>query len=186
MKKVILLLYAFICFSAVASAQVNAENSEATAQQAVQLGLGNALEINFSANGTNVGNTVNLNFTTANHYANGVTSSNQGISIKSNKNFSITVKAASANFSVLTNGVATTSAMSVSILGVRVYNNNTGGSLGSGFSNFKALSETAVTMISNGTKGNNKTFNVRYKATPGFNFSAGIYTVDVVYTATQL
>jgi len=185
MKKAIIFLIVIICTSLSAGAQVATANEEGTAIQTVELGLTNVLEIGFTATSTNTGNNVVMSFTSANHYSSGVTSSNQGMTVKSNSNFTITVKAASSSFTVTNNGVATASSMPVSVLGVRVTGNNTGGSLGSGFSSYKPLTATAVTMINNGTKGNNKTFNVRYKATPGFGYDAGVYAVDVVYTATQ-
>jgi hypothetical protein len=40
-------------------------------------------------------------------------------------------------------------------------------------------------MINSASKGGNQTFEVKYKATPGFAYPAGTYTTDVVYTATQ-
>ncbi|MBL7683508.1 MAG: hypothetical protein JNK00_10655, partial [Flavipsychrobacter sp.] len=48
------------------------------------------------------------------------------------------------------------------------------------------LTSTAANLLTNCNNGGNQTFSVMYEATPGFAYPAGTYTVDVVYTATQL
>ena len=68
MKKIIIIAAALIGISTVTKAQ----NASGTAQQSVQLGLSNALEITFVANSSATGATVSLPFTTADDYANGV------------------------------------------------------------------------------------------------------------------
>lgn len=73
------------------------------------------------------------------------------------------------------------------VLFLKVTNNNTGGSVSSSFNNkFRTLSSSNQTLVNNATPGGNNTFNVQYKANPGYNFPAGTYSVNVVYTATQL
>ena len=181
MKKIIIIAAAFIGFTTAAKAQ----NASATAQQTVQLQLSNALEITFTGNNSATGSTVSLPFTTANDYANGVQSASQQLKVRSNKNFNVTVKANAANFSVTNAGNTTTSSMPASVLEVKVSANGTGGSIGTGFSNFKDISTTAANLITNGTYGGNQTFSVMYNAAPGFGYPAGTYTMDVVYTATQ-
>ncbi len=184
MKKIIIAIAALVGFSTASFAQSNASS---TASQTVQLALSNALEITFTGNGSATGATVTLPFTTVNDYANGVESAAQEIKVRSNKNFSVTVKTSTANFSVTNNGVTTSSTMPASVLGVLVSANNTGGSIGSGFSAsaYNSLSATAANLITNASNGGNQTFAVKYKATPGFAYPAGTYATDVVFTATQ-
>ena len=184
MKKIIIAAMAAIGFTTVANAQSNASGA---ASQTVELALSNALEITFTGNGSATGSTVTLDFTTVNDYANGVASADQEIKVRSNKNFGVTVKTSTANFSVTNAGVTTTSSMPASVLGVEVSANGTGGSIASGFSSsaYSALSSTAANLIDNATYGGNQTFSVKYKATPGFAYPAGVYATDVVYTATQ-
>ena len=43
----------------------------------------------------------------------------------------------------------------------------------------------AASILTGASNGNNQTFSVKYKATPGFAYPAGVYAVDVTYTATQ-
>lgn len=184
MKKIIIIAAALIGLSTFAKAQTNASG---TAQQTVQLALTNALEITFTGNSSATGATVSLPFTTADDYANGVESATQQLKVRSNKAFNVTVKTSAANFSVTNGGTTTASTMPASVLGMVVTANNTGGTLGTGFSTstYKALASTAANLINAATYGNNQNFTVKYKATPGFAYPAGTYSVDVVYTATQ-
>lgn len=183
MKKIIIIAAAFIGFTSAANAQTNASS---TAQQTVQLNLSNALEITFNGSGA-TGATVALPFTTADDYANGVESGAQTLKVRSNKNFTVSVKTSGANFMVTNNGSTATSSMPASVLGVMLTANNTGGQIGQGFSTsaYNSLSATAANLITNATNGGNQTFAVKYKATPGFTYPAGTYTTDVIYTATQ-
>ena len=182
MKKIIIIAAAFIGFTSAA----NGQSTQSSAQQTVQLNLSNALEITFSGSGT-TGATVALPFTTADDYANGVESGAQTLKVRSNKNFTVTVKTSGANFMVSNGGSTATSSMPASVLGLMLTANNTGGQIGQGFSTsaYNALSATAANLITNATNGGNQTFAVKYKATPGFAYPAGTYTTDVIYTATQ-
>ena len=183
MKKIILIAASFVSFGFAASAQTNATG---TATQTVQLGLTNALEITFTGSSSATGATVALPFNNVTDYANGVESASQQLKVRSNKNFSVTVKASAANFTVTNAGVTSASTMPVSgVLAVKVASNTTGGTIGTGFDGFGNLTNTAQNMITNGEKGGNQLFSVQYKATPGFAYPAGTYATDVVYTATQ-
>ena len=162
MKKIIIAIAALLSFSTASFAQSNASS---TASQTVQLALSNALEITFTGNGSATGATATLPFTTVNDYANGVESAAQEIKFRSNKNFNVTVKTTTANFSVMNNGVTTSSTMPASA--------------------YNSLSATAANLITNASNGGNQTFAVKYKATPGFAYPAGTYATDVVFTATQ-
>ncbi len=159
-----------------------------TATQTVNLNLSNAIELTFTGSTTATGAAVNLAFNTVNDYANGVSSSNQGLKVRSNKKFGVTVKTNNANFSY-TGTTTPAPVMPVNgVLALKVSANGTGGTIASPFSAtaYRTLSSTAANLISNGNNGGNQTFSVIYNATPGFAYPAGTYTVDVVYTATQL
>ena len=159
-----------------------------TATQTVNLNLSNAIELTFTGNNSATGAAVNLAFNTVNDYANGVQSSAQGLKVRSNKKFGVTVKTNNTNFSY-TSTTTPAPIMPVSgVLALKVSANGTGGTIASPFSAsaFSTLTSTAANLISNGNNGGNQTFSVMYEATPGFTYPAGTYTVDVVYTATQL
>ena len=158
-----------------------------TAQQIVQLNLTNTIEIAFTSNGSPTGTTVTLPFTNVNDYANGVESTNQELSVSSNKLFTVTVNTLSPNFSVTNNGVTIPSNMPVSVLSILIANNNTGGTIGQGFSNanYSSLSSTASNLLTGANNGYLETFAIKYKATPVFVYPIGVYSTDVVFTATQ-
>ena len=183
MKKIIAIAaLATMGFTANAQTQTNQTSS---ASQTAKLVMSNAIEITF--NGSAEGADVSIPFTTVNDYANGVESGAQELKVRSNKNFSVAVKASSDKF----NYVGTTSpapSMPVSgVLGVLVSSNNTGGTIATPFSGtaYSTLTKDNQNLISAGRNGGNQTFAVKYKATPGFAYPAGTYSVDVVYTATQ-
>lgn len=185
MKKLIAIAaLATLGFSANAQNQANQSSS---ASQSVQLSLSNAIEITFTGNSSATGADVTIPFTSVNDYANGVESDAQELKVRSNKNFSVAVKASNTNFSY-TGTTSPAPTMPVSgVLGVKVTANGTGGSIASPFSaaNYATLTASNQELISAGTRGGNQTFAVKYKATPGFAYPAGTYAVNVVYTATQ-
>ena len=180
MKKVIAII-GLVAASVAAKAQANSAG-----QQTVNLSLTDAIELTFTGSGTATGAAVTLPFTTVNDYANGVTSSAQALKVRSNKNFTVAVKANATNFTY----VGTTTPAPVmpvaSVLDVKVSANGTGGTTAAAFSSYGDITATNQSLITNGTRGGNQTFSVQYQATPGFSYPAGNYSVDVVYTATQL
>ena len=186
MKKIIITT-ATVIGSIIGVKAQNTQNAETTSQQTVKLQLANALDIQFVSDNSSTGSTVYLPFTNFEHYANGVESADQEIRVRSNKNFNITVKASSQHFSYTNGSTVHQVIMPVTILGISVTDNNTGGQPGQGFGpgNFKSVRRNAQTLISGGNSGNEQSFSVRYKADPGFNFPPGTYTTDIIYTATQ-
>jgi hypothetical protein len=144
--------------------------------------------LTFTGSTTATGAAVNLAFNTVNDYANGVSSSNQELRVRSNKKFGVTVKTNNANFSY-TGTTTPAPVMPVAgVLDLRVPANATGGTIASPFSAtaYADLGATAQNLLTNCNNGGNQTFSIQYNATPGFAYPAGTYTVDVVYTATQL
>ena len=182
MKKIAIIAATFVSFATAANAQVNS-----TAQQQVNLNLSNAIEITFTGSGTATGSPVTMAFTTVANYASGVESAAQQLKVRSNKNFTVGVKANSANFSYTGSTTPSPTMPVASVLGIMVPTNNTGGTIATPFSTsaYSAITASNQNLITAGTNGGNKTFEIKYKADPQFNYPAGTYTVDVVYTATQ-
>lgn len=173
MKKIILIAASLVSFTLAANAQ------SANTTQTVQLSLSNALEISFT--GTNGGATVNMPFTTVADYASGIESGAQELKVRSNRNFKVDVKTASGTF---TGGSGNMPVQGVLALAVTA--NTTGGTTNATFNNtYASLNAGNQDIIINGSKGGDQRFSVKYKATPGFAYPAGTYTVDVIYTATQ-
>ena len=185
MKKIIAIAV-FASFGFAANAQDQA-NQTSSASQTTNLVLSNAIEITFTGNSSATGADVTIPFTTVNDYANGVESDAQELKVRSNKNFSVAVKANAANFSY-TGTTSPAPTMPVSgVLAVKVTANGTGGSIANPFSStaYATLTSANQDLITAADRGGNQTFSVKYKATPGFAYPAGTYAVDVVYTATQ-
>lgn len=183
MKKVIA-----IAIFAAAGFAAKAQNASDNASQTVNLNLSNAIEITFTGTGNSEGADVNIPFNSVNDYANGVESNEQELRVRSNKDFSVAVKTNASDFTY-TGSTTPAPVMPVSgVLALEVSKNNTGGSIASPFSGngYATLTSADQELISKGDRGGNQRFAVKYKATPGFAYPAGTYTVDVVYTATQL
>lgn len=183
MKKIVL-FSAFLLATATAVNAQDQTNQVSGAAQSTQLALTNAIDISYYS--SYYGGTQNMVFNNVNDFANGVTTNWQILIVKSNKDFNITVKTTSANF---TYSGSTTPApvMPVANLNVGLFTNGTGGTATGTFNNkYAPLSATEQTMITNGSKGSFQYFFTRYKATPGFAYPAGTYSAEVVYTATQI
>lgn len=186
MKK--LLAVAFLSVSAYAANAQNASNMDASATQAVDILLSNAIDISFTSNNTPTGQLVTLPFTTINDYLNGVESASQEIKVRSNKTFKVDVKTNAASFTYI--GPTTPApVMPISdVLSLKITANNTGGTYDGPYTPaaFYTLREFNQLLLLNCNAGANQTFSVAYRATPGFVYPAGAYSVNVVYTATQM
>lgn len=182
MKKVIIIsiLTCITAFNALGQAS---EHGSAT--QSAKLEMSNAIEISFISTSSTEGATVDLVFENVNDYANGVESAPIELKVKSNKKFHVWAKASSNKFTY--SGTTTPApSMNVNKLKIKVVSNNTGGTVPNAVNNqYKNMRKNNRKLINNGTAGGNNTFAVQYKADPGFEFPAGTYTVDVIYTATQ-
>lgn len=182
MKKVLT-----IAAMAIVGFAAKAQTPSSTATQTVNLNLSNAIELTFTGNNSATGAAVNLAFNTVNDYANGVESANQELKVRSNRRFGVAVKTSAANFTY-TGSVTPAPVMPVSVLGLKVMANGTGGTVATPFSTtaYAPLSATSANLLTNCNNGGNQTFSIKYEAEPGFTYPAGTYTTDVVYTATQL
>lgn len=162
-----------------------AQNATETAQQTVNLALAGVMEITFSDINSQTGNTVGLIFADMDDYINGVESADQTLKVRSNKDFDVRVEAGSATFTYSGNAVANNNMAVGDVLKMKVVSNNTGGNITSGFSNYKKITYNDKKIINNADAGDNQTFAVRYKATPGYEYAAGTYSVDIIFTLTE-
>lgn len=173
---------------AVSAYTANAQaNSSASGTQTVQVALSNIIEVTFTGNGLSHGQTLDFQFNTINDFANGIETAPQGIRVRSNKGFQVAVKTSSANFSY-TGNVTPAPVMPVSdVLFMKVGNNLTGGTVNSPFSSssYYTLRDFNQTFLTGCNSGANRTFDVVYKAAPGFVYPGGNYNIDVIFTATH-
>lgn len=183
MKKVIV-----IAALAIMGYSADAQTVSSTAQQTVNLALSNAIELTFTGSGTATGTAVTIPFTSVNDYANGVQSAAQQLKVRSNKNYAVSVKANSTNFTYTGTTSPAPTMPVATVLDLKVATNATSGTVSAPFSTsaFADITTTAQTVLTNCIYGGNQLFSVIYQATPGFAYPAGTYAVDVVYTATQL
>lgn len=182
MKKVI----AITAFATIANAaQAQNGNVNSSASQTVKLALSNAIEITFAGNSSNKGADVTIPFNTVNDYANGVESGEQILKVRSNKDFNVEVKTNASNFTYAGSTTPAPVMPVENVLNLMISANNTGGTIGKSFTSYGSLKGGDQDLIEDGSRGGNQTFAIKYKATPGFAYPAGTYSVDVVYTATQ-
>lgn len=184
MKKIITTT-SFALLALVATAQNgNGNGNGNSSSQSVKVKVNNSIKITFTGNS---GNDVTLPFTTVNHYANGVESDAKELKVKSNKNFSVMVKANAADFSYIGNTNPAPTMPVSGVLALKVTDNSTDGAIVAPFSSnsYATLTSSNQDLISAARRGGNQRFSVKYKATPGFAYPAGTYLVDIIYTATQ-
>lgn len=181
MRKIVLLVAATLIAFVSAKAQVNS-----SASQTVNLNLSNAIEITFTGSGTTTGDPVTMSFTTVNDYANGVESADQQLKVRSNKNFKVSVKSNATNFTYTGTTTPAPTMVVANVLNLKVTANSSGGTIANSFSTYQDVPTSNIDILSNCSRGSNQTFSVKYWADPQFDFPAGNYAVDVVYTATQL
>lgn len=179
MKNTILLVALLLTASA-----SRAQNSSSTASQTVQLLLYPVIDIQFTSNSAANGSTIDMVFSNASNYADGVVSGTQELEVRSNRNFKISVKTDASTFSYL--GGQNTASMPVNNrLFMTVTGNQTGGSVAAGFQNYASLSANNQDVVLDGVQGTGKKLIIAYKAKPDMGYPTGTYSVGVIYTATQ-
>lgn len=125
----------------------------------------------------------NINFTSISHFANGVESDPQALTISSNKNWQLEMKA-EANFLDNTNSL--TMPITGGIFTMKVAIDPTNITIANGFNSYTQVAATNQVIISSGTKGELKPVTIQYRVNPGFQYPGGSYSNTVTYTATQL
>lgn len=161
----------------------NAQNANSQANQSVQLGLSNAIELTFVGGSS----TVSIPFLTLSDLVNGVSSPDQNILVRSNRPFKVAVATNSANFNYTGSSLLAPLLSGYTAIRLKVSNNNTGGTgtIGSWLL-LNILPTSAKTILNNCSAGGNQTFAVSYKLIPGATLPSGSYNIDMVFTATQL
>lgn len=181
LKKIIVISLLALC-----SIAAQAQNDAASGSQTANLNLSDAIDISFVSSTT----VQNIEFNSLNDLINGVETAEHELRVRSNKKFKVTVKPSSRNFTYSGSYVLNTLLRVSNVMKIAVTDNNTGGTQPffaqlTGWQSFSYFG-WPTTLLNNCDAGGNQTFKVKYKATPGVNAVAGTYTVDMVYTATQL
>lgn len=182
MKKYFAIAFALLGFSS------QAQVSTSAASQTISLELGNTIQISFNTTGTATGTLVRIPFNNPAQYSGGVQSPDYQLTIRSNKRFNLSVNTNDPYFSY-TGAIIPAPKMPVNgTLSIMPVSNTTGGAVPAPFSSSKyaSISERTQTLISGADNGGNQGISVKYKADPGFAYPGGIYTVDAIFTATQM
>lgn len=177
----------FITLCLLVHTAATAQSQVGSASQTASLVLNNSIDISYMATGDGSGNDAIMQFSAPTDYSNGVTSPEQQLRVRSNKNFKVAVRCDAASFAYQGNTTNAMDNMPDNALWLKVTANNTGGAVKAPFSTsgYATLSDENQDLLVNGNYGGNQTFAVQYKCTPGFNLPAGTYTMNVVFTATQ-
>ena len=146
------------------------------ATQTLSISLADVIDIRFE-NGQTAGPQLKMTFANAEDFYKGVESPMQKLKVRSNKDFTVSVRAT-------TSSAANSNA---NFMYLKVPENKTGGRLASNFSNssYQKLSDNNLVLVNDGQKGDDQTFSVQYKAKPGTVVDPGTYLIDVIYTATR-
>jgi hypothetical protein len=181
MKKIVAILFISLCSIA---AYAQSPNSSAT--QTTNLNLNDAIEIAFTSTVSNTGSVVNMAFSTVNDYANGVESAQYQIRVRSNRKFDVEVEASSDYFTYAGTTSPAPQMKVKDVLDMRILSNNTGGQINGGYHQYKHINgDNDHRILNDCDRGGNQTFNIQYRAQPGFSFPAGTYTTNIIFTATQ-
>jgi hypothetical protein len=116
----------------------------------------------------------------------GVESPEIEVTLQGTADFDISVQASATTFTYTGSATSDNSMPVADVLQIKVTANNTGGTISSGFGTYQSVDGlNSKKLIGQGLSGV-RSFKFRYKASPGFNYAAGIYTTDIVYTLTTL
>jgi hypothetical protein len=182
MKKTFLLILA-ITGHCIVNAQTNAAVS---ASQTAILSLGTVVQISAFGGGSGNTSTVTMPISASNDLASGIESPEFTLAINSTAGFDVKAKANTEYFSYTGTATFPPSMRVSDVLALKVSNNSTSATITGGHEQYQPLSgSTESPILVNGAGGSNQVLGVKYKSTPGYNYPAGVYTVDIVYTITQ-
>ncbi|OSZ79137.1 hypothetical protein CAP35_13050 [Chitinophagaceae bacterium IBVUCB1] len=156
------------------------------ASQTVSLALANVVQITQFSTGSGNSGPVEMPLAGTNVMANGIESPEYSVSINSTNGFSVKAQAVSEYFTYTGNATTNTNMRVSDVLQLKVANNSTTGTVAGGHTSYQPVSGSAQSqIINNGSRGANQTFAIKYKATPGYNYSGGNYSASILYTVTQ-
>lgn len=181
----ILLAIAAVLITLTASAQQQStggiQQVKCTLADVVGVGLGGGSN-GGSGGGSSV---VDIPMSGTGAMASGIESPEFTINLFANAMFDVSVQASATAFTYAGTATSGTNMLVKDVLSVIISANNTGGNVANGFSAYQTVDGTnGKRVIGDGQVGV-RSFGFKYKATPGFNYPAGTYTTDIVYTITK-
>lgn len=181
MKK-ITLLFSFL-FGSISAALAQSSAVSRESIQPVQLTLADAIELTFPDGNP----TLSSSLSSVQDLSMGVELPPTNIKVRSNRTFKVDVATSTAAFVYSGNALAVPVLDATSAIKIMVVNNNTGGTpAANGWMTLNTVCTAPKNLINNCDRGGNQTFSVKYKMTPGLNMPSGSYTIEMVFTATQM
>ena len=173
-----------IVLSIGASYMAKSQEATSAASQQTALGLEDVVGVSlFSGSGNgNGGGVVEIPMDGVNALANGIESPEIEIKLQSTTAFDVSISSSSNTFAYTGPSTFGTTMNVTDVLDVMITENSTGGSIGSGFSQYQPVDGTTKKPIINSGQPGVRTFAFKYKANPGFEYPAGTYTTDIIYT----
>lgn len=107
-----------------------------------------------------------------------------GFLVFSNRNFNVAIKSATPNFAYMGTGTGN-NVMPCNVLEYNLASNGTGGTNVTPLL-WNDLTIANAPVINGGTFGAGRPFSLKLRAKPGFNYTGGIYMLNVIVTATQI
>jgi hypothetical protein len=171
------LMTGFIFLALTSGAFAQKAQKSGSASQTLNISFGDVIDIRFVSNDQKSGPLLQMTFNTADDYFHGIESPQQTLKVRSNKKFSVSVRA----MNTLNGGNQAVP----SFIYMKVPQNHTGGKIAAAFSSttYQKLSNNNLVLLENGNKGDDQDFSVQYKAKPGSIVDPGVYNIDVVFTA---
>lgn len=181
-SKKIVIVFLFILFAGAAVAQ----HAGSSATHTANLSLADVVGVDVvSGGGGNGGSAVEMPIHGVSALANGIESPQLEIKLRSTSAFDVSISASANTFSYTGPSTSGTNMNVSDVLNVMITENNTGGSVSSGFTQYQSVNGTTQKSIITSGQPGERAFSFKYKALPEFNYPAGTYTTDIVYTITK-
>lgn len=117
--------------------------------------------------------------------ANGIESKEITVTLQCTSDYDVSVASSSANFTYSGSSTSSTTMKVEDVLSIRITDNQTGGNISNGFTQYRSISGTQAKKIINAGLRGERSFSFQYRILPGFNYPGGTYTTDILYTLTK-
>lgn len=171
-----------------ATEEAVAQNANSGAVQKANLNLSEVVGVSLpddgGGNGSG-GSAVEMPISSMNGLSEGIESPALKIKLQSTTPFDISISASSNTFIYSGSSSFGTTMNVADVLAVMITQNATGGSVAGGFGQYKSVTGTIKQPIITSGQPGERSFEFKYKAIPGFEYPAGTYTTDIIYTITK-
>lgn len=164
------------------------QNAGGSASQNVDLALADVVGTGFgggSGGSGSSGGTVSFPISGTSALSEGLESADIQVTMQCNTAYDVNVSASASTFTYTGPSTFGTTMQVKDVLQFMVTDNQTGGNISSDYDQYQPIDGTnAKVAIGSGQPGVH-TFSFKYKAQPGFNYPAGTYTTDIIFTVVK-